>query len=290
MTNPTPTPVRAAVLAAFELLHLDLLEGDIGRRLKYSIAMGVLRTDFPPGEVAADVVAFCKDMNYSPEVLHFALDLANDYFLDDSPQVAPVTVQDANRRISGGPTDIPRESAGLQIAIALQPHHPLARRHVAQGKINGTAMRQDYTGARDLLQALVDEPPNEATPRALLMLGELHMFKLLPDADRSTGLSCYRRAAELGDADAAFTLGIYFRGKHAGAKPKHRDLPLAAAYFRAAADMRHPLARIDLAILEACNDFPGAIPQRGRLQLKAAADAGNVVAADALEKLASVSA
>jgi TPR repeat protein len=220
-----------------------------------------------PAQSAPEIIAFCKDFNFSPEVLHISRLLAVQLLMDDQTQL---------------------KQAGAEVVDFLQPYYPQARLDLAQAKVNGDGMPKDFEGAREIAEQLLLEAPTAATAAARFLLGDLHVGRFIECADQHHGMRLYERAAQEGYVEAHFTLGCYYHGRLPTKRLRDVDLCTAAIYYRNAAEKGHLQASTNLGILEATFSFPDAIPRQGILRLKNSVARGDEKAAEALKQLESV--
>ena len=98
------------------------------------------------------------------------------------------------------------------------------------------------------------------------------------------GIAAFRVAAAGGMAPAAFALGMLL-----SVDGPRADIPAAAAFYRAAADLGHLEARTNLGVLHFRGGFPEADRETGRDLLEGAAADGDGVARHVLETIERVS-
>lgn len=118
-------------------------------------------------------------------------------------------------------------------------------------------------------------------PAALELLGEMALENEGAEPDFSKALGYFRRAAELGDSDAAYALALFYKnGRGVLADPAE-----AANWLRKASEAGHAAAMVEFAIME----FNGVGVERDRPHavrlLRQAAAAGNAVAQNRLARL-----
>ncbi|GAA0221257.1 tetratricopeptide repeat protein [Cryptosporangium japonicum] len=123
------------------------------------------------------------------------------------------------------------------------------------------ATRGDLAAARGHLRRAGDDP------RALLLLGQLA-------ADGPEARDSYRRAAELGSADAAYNLGAL----HAGDRLGEPDLATALDWYRRAARLGDAAAHRMAGVMYATGQGTPVEPRRAEEHLRRAAAAGETAA------------
>jgi hypothetical protein len=213
-------------------------------------------------ELPTEVLEFCRSCGNSRESLTLANQIAAQLLQDGTPE---------------------EKLAGYRIVESLAEISDLSKVHLAQAKMNGDGTKVDVNGAHRLVQEIVAGPRSEHVPHARFLLGDLHYFQRIRGANDDIALEQYLAASSEGSSGAAFTLGCWYEGR----MERHRDesnLPLAAMYYRLAADRGDIQAQTNLAILEALGAFPCAIRSRALVNLQRAADEGDEKAESALRR------
>jgi len=141
--------------------------------------------------------------------------------------------------------------------------------------LTGRDMAKDRALARAYLEKAQDHPA------ALNLLGETALENDGAAPDFAKALGYFRRAAQLGDSDAAYALALLYKnGRGVPADPAE-----AANWLRKASEAGHTAAMVEFAIMEfngvgVARDRPHAVKL-----LRQAAAAGNVVAQNRLARL-----
>lgn len=210
-----------------------------------------------------------------------AIELAVRCLPEDMPEAASIAAQALLRM----PNPKARQAA-LKINASLADRGNLVSLvNLAIAYLTGDQVRKDAKKARSLLESAVAIDPSEVDPedlvilgRAHCLLGEIMMGEDGQPADMAASVAYFRKALDLGDAEAGVNLGVALEQGRNG--PPDNDA--AAKAYNRAAMLGSVAAKTNLGILHALSRFSHAKPSFGLELLQEAAKAGDDVARRAL--------
>lgn len=237
--------------------------GDVGRRLAV-----MLRTfEGRPGDLANALTEFCLATNDAPRSL--------------------LEAQDAATWMVRQPCPATRD-AGIQLLVWLVGRGcAWAKYNLAVELTLGASIPSDFVRANALLQQAISGAVGDAglIGMACGALAENYAAGRGEPANRKAAQYWYERAAEFGNAPAAFNAALFYdQPAAAGEGGPPRDT-LRATYFYELAAQRLPVAKVKLAFLHLSQAFAGAEAAVGRRLLEEAAAEGHAGALHALHSL-----
>lgn len=203
---------------------------------------------------------------------------------------APVTLlraQDAATWMVRQPCPDTRD-AGLQLLVWLVGRGcAWAKYNLAVELTLGVSMPPDFDRANTLLHRAIRDAQGDAVLLGMAYgaLAENNAAGRGTPPDRVAAQYWYERAAEFGNAEAAFNAALFYehpaiRGRKTAAPDIGR-----AVYFYELAALRLPVAKVKLALLHLAGAFPGAEEGIGLRLLQDAALEGHAGAEQALRTL-----
>lgn len=178
--------------------------------------------------------------------------------------------------------------AGIQLLVWLVGRGcAWAKYNLAVELTFGASVQPDFDRANTLLNQAIRAAHGDAALLAMAYgaLGENHAAGRGVPADRRAAQYWYERAAEFGNAEAAFNAALFYEDPATAGRLTTAPDTLRAVYFYELAAARLAVARVKLALLHLSGAFAGAEEEVGRRLLQEAALEGHAGAQRALHAL-----
>lgn len=203
---------------------------------------------------------------------------------------APATLlraQDAATWMVRQPCPVTRD-AGIQLLVWLVGRGcAWAKYNLAVELTFGASVQPDFARANTLLNQALRGAQGDAVLVAMACgaLAENNAAGRGVPADRRAAQYWYERAAEFGNAEAAFNAALFYEDPASAGRPTTSPDTLRAAYFYELAAQRLAVAKVKLALLHLSGAFAGAEERVGCRLLHEAALEGHEGAQQALQAL-----
>ena len=204
----------------------------------------------------------------------------------DAP-AALLRAQDAATWMVRQPSPETRD-AGIQLLVWLVGRGcAWAKYNLAVELTLGASLAPDFERANTLLHQALRGAQGDAVLVAMACgaLAENNALGRGVPADRSAAQYWYERAAEFGNAEAAFNAALFYEDPTGAGRSNAAPDRLRAVYFYELAAQRLVIAKVKLAFLHLSGGFPGAEEGVGVQLLREAARDGHAGAKQALQAL-----
>lgn len=178
--------------------------------------------------------------------------------------------------------------AGIQLLVWLVGRGcAWAKYNLAVELTLGASLQPDFSRANDLLHQAIRGARGDAglVGMACGALAENYASGRGVPADRIAAQYWYERAAEFGNAPAAFNAALFYEEPATSQRGATGPDPLRAAYFYELGAVRLPVAKVKLAVLHLTGAFAGAEAGVGIGLLQEASREGHAGAQRALRAL-----